>query len=133
MVAARLLHLLSRQLDTELRIGETKRRVVPDDSVPRPMTFFMFRAPDSRHPDFAALEVLAAVLGRGRGSRLVSATEVASAPWIAGGVWLSVSDTGNPRGAPLSCRREGVRRAEGARGQDCPDGRRQSSTRCVSA
>jgi predicted Zn-dependent peptidase len=53
-----------------LKVGETKRRVEPDDSVPRPMTFFMFRAPDSRHPDFAALEVLAAVLGRGRGSRL---------------------------------------------------------------
>ena len=53
-----------------LKIGETKRRVVPDDSVPRPMTFFMFRSPDARHEDFAAVEVLAAVLGRGRGARL---------------------------------------------------------------
>ena len=34
------------------------------------MTFFMFRAPDSRDERFTAVEVLAAVLGRGRGSRL---------------------------------------------------------------
>ncbi|NUP52403.1 MAG: insulinase family protein [Catenulispora sp.] len=54
----------------QLKIGETKRRVEPDDSVPRPMTFFMFRAPDSRDDSFTAIEVLAAVLGRGRGSRL---------------------------------------------------------------
>ena len=54
----------------ELKTGDTKRRVELDGSVPRPMTFFMFRAPDSRHDDFAAVEVLAAVLGRGRGSRL---------------------------------------------------------------
>jgi zinc protease len=53
-----------------LKIGTTTRRVVPDDSVPRPMTFFMFRSPDARHEDFAAVEVLAAVLGRGRGARL---------------------------------------------------------------
>ncbi|WP_323747133.1 M16 family metallopeptidase [Catenulispora pinisilvae] len=53
-----------------LRIGETKRHVEPDDSVPRPMTFFMFRSPDSRDEDFTAVEVLAAVLGRGRGARL---------------------------------------------------------------
>jgi predicted Zn-dependent peptidase len=54
----------------QLKVGETKRRVVPDDSVPRPMTFFMFRSPDARHEDYAAVEVLAAVLGRGRGARL---------------------------------------------------------------
>ena len=54
----------------QIKIGETKRRVEPDDSVPRPMTFVMFRAPDSRHPDFTAVEVLATVLGRGRGARL---------------------------------------------------------------
>lgn len=53
-----------------LKIGETKRLVVPDDSVPRPMTFFMFRSPDARDEDFAAVEVLATVLGRGRGARL---------------------------------------------------------------
>ncbi|MEY9934344.1 zinc protease [Catenulispora sp. GP43] len=53
-----------------LKVGQTTRRVVPDDSVPRPMTFFMFRSPDARHEDFTAVEVLAAVLGRGRGARL---------------------------------------------------------------
>ncbi|NUR31072.1 MAG: insulinase family protein, partial [Catenulispora sp.] len=53
-----------------LKIGETRRRVEPDASVPRPMTFFMFRAPDSRDASFTAVEVLATVLGRGRGSRL---------------------------------------------------------------
>ena len=55
---------------SELKIGETKRRIVPDDSVPRPMTFVMFRSPDARDEDFAAVEVLATVLGRGRGARL---------------------------------------------------------------
>lgn len=54
----------------QLKIGETKRRVVPDDSVPRPMTFYMFRSPDARDADYAAVEVLATVLGRGRGARL---------------------------------------------------------------
>ncbi|MBW8803643.1 MAG: insulinase family protein [Catenulisporales bacterium] len=54
----------------QLKIGETRRRVEPDETVPRPMTFFMFRAPDTRDDSFAAVEVLAAVLGRGRGSRL---------------------------------------------------------------
>ncbi|MEY9891871.1 zinc protease [Catenulispora sp. MAP5-51] len=53
-----------------LKLGTTTRRVVPDDSVPRPMTFFMFRSPDARDEDYAAVEVLAAVLGRGRGARL---------------------------------------------------------------
>src|SRR6185437_3441553 len=79
---------------------------------------------------------LAAALRRGarlRGSGLPSVTGLVSTPLASGGVWLSVSDTGNPRRAPLNYRREGVRRAEGARGQDCPDGRDQSSTRCVSA
>ncbi|MFL6115282.1 MAG: M16 family metallopeptidase [Catenulispora sp.] len=54
----------------QLKIGQTRRRVEPDETVPRPMTFFMFRAPDSRDDSFTAVEVLAAVLGRGRGSRL---------------------------------------------------------------
>ena len=53
-----------------LSIGDTHRRVELDPSVPRPMTFLMFRAPDSRDRDFETVEVLAAVLGRGRGSRL---------------------------------------------------------------
>ncbi|NUR60602.1 MAG: insulinase family protein [Catenulispora sp.] len=54
----------------QLKIGETRRRVELDASVPRPMSFYMFRAPDSRDESFTAVEVLAAVLGRGRGSRL---------------------------------------------------------------
>jgi predicted Zn-dependent peptidase len=54
----------------DLRIGESKRHVEHDDSVPRPMSFVMFRAPDGRDASFAAVEVLSAVLGRGRGSRL---------------------------------------------------------------
>ena len=53
-----------------LAIGTTHRRVELDGTVPRPMTFMMHRAPDSRSDDFVAIEVLAAVLGRGRGSRL---------------------------------------------------------------
>ena len=51
-------------------IGTTHRRVEHDATVPRPMTFLMHRAPDSRTDEFAAVDVLAAVLGRGRGSRL---------------------------------------------------------------
>jgi hypothetical protein len=79
---------------------------------------------------FDALSALAAAIAaavrrgaRGRGSGL------ALAPVASFGIVLSVSDTGYPRGAPLNYRREGVRRAEGAQGQDCPDGRKQSSTR----
>ncbi|MEY9927458.1 zinc protease [Catenulispora sp. GP43] len=53
-----------------LKIGAAHRRVEHDGNVPRPMTFFMFRAPDSRSGDYPAVEVLAAVLGRGKGSRL---------------------------------------------------------------
>jgi zinc protease len=59
----------SGELDV-LAIGTTHRRVELDGTVPRPMTFLMHRAPDSRDETFAAIEVLAAVLGRGRGSRL---------------------------------------------------------------
>jgi predicted Zn-dependent peptidase len=54
----------------ELSIGGMQRRIEHDAGVPRPMTFLMFRAPDSRSVDFEAVEVLAAVLGRGRGARL---------------------------------------------------------------
>ena len=82
---------------------------------------------------FAAFSAaIAAAVRRGarvRGSGLLAATGLASALLASFGVLLSVSDTGYPRRAPLNYRREGVRRAEGARGQDCPDGRMESSTR----
>lgn len=79
---------------------------------------------------------MAAAVRRGArvlGSGLPSATGRVSALLASLGMLFSISDTGYPRGAPLSYRREGVRRAEGAGGQNCPDRHVESSTRCVLA
>ena len=50
-------------------IGQEIRRVVPD-RVPVPRVFVGYRIPPFGTPDFDAVEVLATVLGGGRGSRL---------------------------------------------------------------
>ena len=55
------------------------------------------------------------------GSDLVRPQAWSRRSWRRSDSLLSVSDTGKPRRAPLKYRREGVRRAEGAAGQDCPD------------
>jgi zinc protease len=53
-------------------IGHEQRRVVPD-RVPLPRIFVGYRCPPFGTPDFDAVEVLATVLGGGRGSRLYKA------------------------------------------------------------
>ena len=65
----------------------------------------------------AAFSAFAAAIAAAvrRGAR-VRGSGLASALTTSFGVLLSVSDTGYPRGAPLNYRREGVRRAEGAKG-----------------
>jgi zinc protease len=53
-------------------IGSEVRRVVPD-RVPVPRVFVAYRCPPFGTPDFDAVQVLATVLGGGRGSRLYKA------------------------------------------------------------
>jgi predicted Zn-dependent peptidase len=55
--------------DTPRHIGKEIRRHVPD-RVPLPRTFVGYRIPPFGTPDFDAVDVLATVLGGGRGSRL---------------------------------------------------------------